>query len=193
VTLGTTTGTLILQFVFLPCFRLFKTSLMRFNLLSAYFHLFKTSLLAFYYFFFASFRLFKTSLLAFCWPFYARLSISAQNLNTSFSSWWKTCQSYGVTQIWCQGCFRSIKTLCKSKVIWHLSYPNLIGELTLRAYLNIDDSIITCLFGVICRFQYMSILILRSYGIELLIRQNAINPALYGIQYLLCELWRQHH
>ena len=104
----------------------------------------------------------------------------------------KTCQSYGVFQVWYHGSFRGIETLCKSKVICNLTNPNFIGKLTLRAYLHIDDSIITCLFGVVCRFQYMSITILRSYGTKLLIRQNVINPALRNTIFIMRSL-AQHH
>ena len=51
-------------------------------------------------------------------------------------------------------------------------------------------SIITRL--VVCRFQSMSITILRSYGVELLIRQNAINLPLRNTMVIMRRL-AQHH
>ena len=53
--------------------------------------------------------------------------------------------------------------------------------------------ITTCLFGFVCRFQSMSITILRSYSIELLIRQNAINLALRNTIFLMRSLAEHHY
>ena len=78
----------------------------------------------------------------------------------------KSCQSYGVRQIWHRVCFRQTETfICFFLLLY---------------------SIMTCL---VYRFRNMSIPILRSYSIELLIRLlNLINPALPNSIFIMRSL-----
>ena len=70
----------------------------------------------------------------------------------------------------------------KSSAIYHIQI-SLVSLLC--GPIVILHLITTCLFGFVCRFQSMSITILRSYSIKLLIRQNAINLALRNTIFLV--------